>query len=133
MSRARAEGIEAVAFGDLFLEDVRRYREQKLEPTGITPVFPLWGRPTAELAREMVDAGLRAAVTCLDPRRLDPAFAGRTFDAALLSELPAGVDPCGENGEFHTFAFAGPMFPSPLPIEPGAIVELDGFVFADLR
>jgi uncharacterized protein (TIGR00290 family) len=133
MSRARAEGVEAIAFGDLFLEDVRRYREQKLEPTGLKPVFPLWGRPTAELAREMVDAGLLAAITCLDPRRLDRSFAGRTFDRALLSELPAGVDPCGENGEFHTFAFAGPMFQSPLPIEPGEVVERDGLVFADVR
>lgn len=133
MERARSDGIEAVAFGDLFLEDVRRYREQRLEPTGIAPVFPLWGRPTAALAREMVEAGMRAIVTCVDSTRLDPAFAGRTFDAALLSELPGSVDPCGENGEFHTFAFAGPMFPSPLPVAPGTVVERDGFVFADLR
>jgi uncharacterized protein (TIGR00290 family) len=133
MERARADGIEAVAFGDLFLEDVRRYREQKLEPTRSTPIFPLWGRPTAALAREMVGASLRAVVTCLDPRRLDRAFAGRIFDAELLSDLPASVDPCGENGEFHTFAFAGPMFPSPLSIESGPIVERDGFVFADVQ
>jgi len=133
MERARADGIEAVAFGDLFLEDVRRYREQRLEPTGIAPIFPLWGRPTATLAREMVEAGLRATVTCVNPTRLLPAFAGRTFDAAFLSDLPAGVDPCGENGEFHTFTFAGPMFSSPLPVETGTIVERDGFVFADVR
>ncbi len=133
MERARADGIEAVAFGDLFLEDVRRYREQRLEPTGIAPVFPLWGRPTAALARDMVEAGMRAAITCVDPKRLDPAFAGRAFDAAFLSGLPASVDACGENGEFHTFAFAGPMFSSPIPVAPGPIVERDGFVFADLR
>ncbi|HEY3382528.1 MAG TPA: hypothetical protein VGK32_12210 [Vicinamibacterales bacterium] len=133
MERARADGIEAIAFGDLFLEDVRRYREQRLEPTGVTAVFPLWGRPTAAVAREMVEAGMRAVITCVDPRQLDPGFAGRTFDAAFLSGLPATVDPCGENGEFHTFAFAGPMFSSPLPVEPGIIVERDGFVFADLQ
>lgn len=134
MERARGDGIEAVAFGDIFLEDVRRYREERLEPTGIVPVFPLWGRPTPAVAREMVEAGVRAIVTCVDSRQLDPTFAGRTFDAALLQELvAAGADPCGENGEFHTFAFAGPMFPSSLDVAPGSIVEREGFIFADLR
>lgn len=133
MERARADGIEAVAFGDLFLEDVRRYREERLAPTGMAPLFPLWGAASDRLAREMIDAGLRAMVTCVDPKRLDPSFAGRTFDAAFLSDLPEGVDRCGENGEFHTFAFAGPMLSSPLAVERGTIVERDGFVFADVR
>jgi uncharacterized protein (TIGR00290 family) len=133
VARVRAEGIEAIAFGDLYLEDVRRYREERLRETGIAPIFPLWKRPTAALAREMVDAGLRAVLTSVDPRRLDRSFVGRTFDAALLADLPPDVDPCGENGEFHTFVFAGPMFPSPLDVETGPIVERDGFVFADVR
>jgi uncharacterized protein (TIGR00290 family) len=133
MERARADGVEAVAFGDLFLEDVRRYREDRLRGTGVAPIFPLWNRPTGALAREMVEAGLKAVVTCVDPRRLDPAFAGRTFDASLLADLPPGVDPCGENGEFHTFVFAGPMFRAPLDVDVGPIVERDGFVFADVR
>jgi diphthamide synthase (EF-2-diphthine--ammonia ligase) len=117
----------------LFLEDVRRYREERLAPTGITPLFPLWGRDTAKLAREMVGAGMRAHITCVDPRQIEPSFAGRTFDAALLQELPETVDPCGERGEFHTFANAGPMFSRPIALEPGEIVERDGFVFADIR
>ncbi len=133
MARARDEGVGAVAFGDLFLDDVRRYREERLAPTGIEPLFPIWRRPTAELAREMVAAGLRAHVTCVDPKQLDPSFAGRTYDERLLAELPAGVDPCGEHGEMHTFCYAGPMFARPIPIEPGEVVERDGFVFADVR
>ena len=132
LERARAEGISAVAFGDLFLEDVRRYREERLAATGIAPLFPLWGLPTAALAREMIAAGLRASVTCVDPRQLSPAFAGRAFDAAFLAALPAGVDPCGERGEFHTCAWAGPMFARPIAVQGGAVVERDGFVFADL-
>ena len=132
MERARADGIDAVAFGDLYLEDIRRYRQERLAPTGIGALFPLWGLPTAALAREMVGAGLRAHVTCVDPRRLDPSFAGRTFDAAFLDDLPEGVDPCGENGEFHSFAYAGPMFREPLAIEPGVVIERDGFTFADV-
>jgi uncharacterized protein (TIGR00290 family) len=132
MAQARGEGIFHVAFGDLFLEDVRRYREEKLSAVGMTPVFPLWGRETHLLAREMVAGGLRAYLTCVDPRQLGRRFAGRSFDASLLDELPASVDPCGEKGEFHSFAFAGPMFAAPLAVSPGEIVERDGFVFADL-
>lgn len=133
IARAKAEGVEAVAFGDLFLEDIRAYRERQLEGTGLEPLFPIWGMPTGELARTMLGAGLRAHVTCVDPRQLDPAFAGRVFDAAFLDELPAGVDPCGENGEFHSFASEGPMFATALPVRSGEVVERDGFVFADLE
>ena len=132
MDRARDQGITIVAYGDLFLEDIRRYREDHLAPTGIAPLFPLWGLPTDALARDMVRAGLRARLTCVDPRHLAPSFAGREFDAGLLAELPAGVDPCGERGEFHTFACAGPMFAHPIPVQVGDVVERDGFVFADL-
>jgi diphthamide synthase (EF-2-diphthine--ammonia ligase) len=132
LAAARADGVTRVIFGDLFLADVRAYREQKLAGTGIDPVFPLWGRDTAALAREMVDGGLRATVTCVDPRALDRSWAGRTFDAAFLAGLPPGVDPCGERGEFHTFAWAGPTFASPIPVTPGEVVEREGFVFADL-
>lgn len=132
LDKARAEGVTAVAFGDLFLEDVRRYREERLADTGITPLFPLWGLDTKPLAREMVGGGLRAHITCVDPRQLDRSFAGRTFDASLLDDLPATVDPCGERGEFHTFAYAGPMFSRPIAIRPGEVVERNGFVFADV-
>ncbi len=131
--RARDEGMSAVAFGDLFLEDVRRYREERLAGTGIEPIFPLWGRPTAELAREMLAGGLRARLTCVDPRHVPRSFAGRRYDAALLAELPPGVDPCGERGEFHTFVHDGPMFRRPIRVRPGGVVERDGFVFADLE
>lgn len=131
IARARAEGISHMIFGDLFLEDIRRYREEKLAGTGITPVFPIWGLDTHRLAGEMVDGGLRAMLTCVDPNKLDPSFAGRRFDAELLDDLPVGVDPCGENGEFHTFAFQGPMFQRPIEIQAGVVVERDGFVFAD--
>jgi uncharacterized protein (TIGR00290 family) len=132
MASARARGVEAVAFGDLFLEDIRRYREERLAGSGLVPVFPLWGRPTPALAREMIASGLRARLTCVDPRVLPASFAGRAFDETLLRDLPAGVDPCGENGEFHTFAWAGPMFRAPIPVEVGEVVTRDGFVFADL-
>ncbi len=132
LDRARGEGVEAVAFGDLILEDIRRYREERMGPTGLKPLFPLWGRPTAPLAREMIAGGLRARLTCVDPRSLEAGFAGRDFDAALLAELPATVDPCGERGEFHTFAYDGPMFARPIPIRSGEVVARDGFVFADL-
>jgi len=132
LQRARGEGVEAVAFGDLFLEDIRRYREDRMAPTGLKPLFPLWGRPTAPLAREMIAGGLRARLTCVDPRSLDAGFAGRDFDAALLADLPATVDPCGERGEFHTFAYDGPMFSRPVPIRSGEVIARDGFVFADL-
>lgn len=132
-ARAVADGIDAVAFGDLYLEDVRAYREKQLAPTGLEPLFPLWGIPTAELAREMIAGGLRARITCVDPRVLPAAFAGREFDEALLRDLPAGVDPCAERGEFHTCAYAGPMFTEPLELEAGEVVNRDGFVFADFE
>jgi uncharacterized protein (TIGR00290 family) len=132
MAGARAQGVNQVVFGDLFLEDIRAYREKQLAACGMTPVFPLWGRDTRELAEEMMAGGLCAYLTCVDPRKLDRSFAGRTFDAGLLRALPASVDPCGENGEFHTFASAGPMYRTPISVVPGEIVERDGFVFADL-
>jgi uncharacterized protein (TIGR00290 family) len=127
-----AQGIEVMAFGDLFLEDIRRYRQTKLAGSGIAPLFPLWGLDTRQLATDMIASGLVAHITALDPRQLPEHFAGRRFDAALLAELPPGVDPCGENGEFHTFACAGPMFRHAMAVETGAVVTRDGFVFADL-
>jgi uncharacterized protein (TIGR00290 family) len=132
LSTARAAGVTAVAFGDLFLEDVRRYREDRMAPTGLAPLFPLWGRPTRALAEEMIAVGQKAVLTCVDPRVLAPAFAGRAFDAALLRELPEGVDPCGEKGEFHSFAWDGPAFRHAVPVRVGETVERDGFVFADI-
>jgi uncharacterized protein (TIGR00290 family) len=132
VERARAEGVTHLIFGDLFLQDVRRYREEKLQGTGITPVFPLWGRDTAKLAREMVAGGLEAWLTCVNPQKLDASFAGRVFSGALIDEMPEGVDPCGENGEFHTFAVNGPGFRTRISVAPGEIVARDGFVFADL-
>jgi uncharacterized protein (TIGR00290 family) len=131
-ARAVAEGFTHVAFGDLFLEDVRRYREERLVDSGLTPLFPLWGIPTRALAEEMVAAGVRTKLSVVDTRKLDPSFAGREFDAALLAGFPAGIDPCGENGEFHTFVYGGPMFTRPLPIELGETVARDPFVFIDL-
>lgn len=130
---AIASGIEGVAFGDLFLEDVRRYREEHLAGTRLCPLFPLWGQNTRRLAEEMIDGGLRARVVCVDPRKLPAEFAGREFDTEFLRDLPPGVDPCGENGEFHTCVYAGPMFREPIAIESGEIIERDGFVFADVR
>lgn len=125
-------GITHVAFGDLFLEDVRAYRETMLAGTGLAPLFPLWGIPTRRLAQQMIAGGLRAYLTCIDPRRLPPTFAGRSFDASLLNDLPPDADPCGEAGEFHSFAYDGPMFAHPIEAVVGEIVERDGFVFADL-
>lgn len=132
VARATAAGFTHMAFGDLFLEDVRKYREDRLAGSGLQPVFPLWHQPTDRLAREMVAGGLRAILTCVDPRALDRSFAARDFDARLLDELPVTVDPCGERGEFHTFAHAGPMFASRTSVRPGEVVERDGFVFADV-
>jgi uncharacterized protein (TIGR00290 family) len=129
---ARTHGVAAMAFGDLFLADIRAYREARLAGTGITPLFPLWQRETRALAHEMIASGLVAPLTCIDPARLPRHFAGRLFDADLLADLPAGVDPCGENGEFHTCVIAGPMFRSALAVNVGEIIERDGFVFADL-
>jgi uncharacterized protein (TIGR00290 family) len=132
VARAVAEGFAHVAFGDLFLEDVRRYREERLAGSGLTPIFPLFGADTAALAKEMVTSGLAARITCVNPAVLDRRFAGRDFNAALLAELPPDIDPCGERGEFHSFAYAGPMFSHAIPIESGIVVDRDGFVFADL-
>ena len=131
VAAALEEGFTHVAFGDLFLEDVRRYREDRLAGTGLTPMFPLWGMPTAALAREMVDEGVRAVLTCVDTQALPREFAGREF-ASALALLPPGVDPCGERGEFHTCVTAGPMFSHALDVSPGVIVERDRFVFCDL-
>ena len=128
---AMAEGVEFIAFGDLFLEDVRAYREQQLKPTGLTPLFPLWGIPTNELAGQMSQSGLRATITCVDPRQLGREFAGLEWSAARHN-FPSVVDVCGERGEFHTFAYAGPMFSRNMSVETGQIVERDGFVFADV-
>jgi diphthamide synthase (EF-2-diphthine--ammonia ligase) len=130
--RAVDEGIEGMAFGDLFLEDIRAYRLAKLAGTGLEAIFPVWGIPTDQLAKEMVASGLKAYLTCIDPRVLDRSFAGRAFDAKLLTELPATVDPCGERGEFHTFACEGPMFSRSISVTPAEVVERDGFVYADL-
>lgn len=131
MIKARDEGITHVVFGDLFLEDIREYREENLAKCGMTPVFPLWLKDTRQLANEMIASGLRAYLTCVDPNKLDARFAGRAFDENLLADLPSHVDPCGENGEFHTCVVAGPMFVSPIDVSAGEIVERDGFVFAD--
>ena len=132
VARAVAEGFTHMAFGDLFLDDIRRYREEKLAGTGLTPIFPLFGADTAKLAREMVAGGLKARLTCVNPKVLDATFAGRDFDAMLLDDLPAEIDPCGERGEFHSFAYAGPMFSKPIAITSGEVIERDGFVFADV-
>lgn len=132
IEKAKQAGVTHMAFGDLFLEDIRAYRERQLSGTGIAPLFPLWQIPTDRLAQEMVAGGLRAVITCIDPRHLAPSFAGRTFDAAFLSDLPKGVDPCGERGEFHSFAIEGPMFNDPIAVQVGEVVQRDGFVFADL-
>ncbi len=135
VARAVADGFTHAAFGDLFLDDIRRYREDRLAGTGLTPLFPLFDRTegaTAALARTMIAAGVRARITCLNPERLARSFAGREFDAALLRDLPAEVDPCAERGEFHTCAYAGPMFHHPLALETGITVERDGFVFTDM-
>jgi len=130
--RAVSEGFDSMAFGDLFLRDVRAYRERQLAGSGLTPFFPLWEIPTAQLARDMIAGGLRARLSCIDSRQLDPVFAGREFDAALLADLPPTADPCGENGEFHTFAYAGPMFGSPIPIDTGELHTAETFVYTDL-
>ena len=124
-------GIEAIAFGDLFLQDIRDYREKQLSGTGLEPLFPLWQIPTGELAQEMIHSGLRARLTCVDPRVLPREFTGREFDQALLDELPPKVDPCGENGEFHSFVYDGPMFKNSIAIRDGEVIERDGFIFAD--
>lgn len=132
LAAAPLDAVTEVAFGDLFLEDIRAYREERLQPTGRSASFPVWGRDTAQLAREFLDAGFQAIVATVDPRHLDASFAGRAYDAAFLQDLPDGVDPCGENGEFHTFVHAGPVFEEPIAVETGEVVERDGFVYADI-
>jgi len=131
-ARAIAEGIAGIAFGDLFLEDVRAYREKQLKDTPLEPIFPLWGLPIRELAKEMIGSGLRAKLTCVDTYQLDARFLGREFDEKLLADLPAGVDPCGEKGEFHSFVYAGPMLNEEIPVSSGEMVVRDQFVFTDL-
>ncbi|MGA7857502.1 MAG: ATP-binding protein [Terracidiphilus sp.] len=132
-TRAVNEHVDAIAFGDLFLADVRAYREAQLKPTGLEPLFPLWEIPTQQLARQMIGGGLRARLACVDTKQLPESFAGREFDSALLRDLPAAVDPCGEQGEFHTCVYAGPMFAAPLHLEAGEVVNRDGFVYADFQ
>jgi len=132
VERIKAEGVRHVVFGDLFLEDIRAYREEKLAAAGMTGIFPLWRRDTRALAEEMIARGVVAHLVTVDPRQLDRGFAGRRFDRDLLAALPAGVDPCGENGEFHTFVSAGPMFSAPIAVAVGEVVEREGFVFADV-
>ena len=129
---AVSEGFTHAAFGDLFLEDVRRYREERLDGSGLQPLFPIWGIPTPQLAEQMIDGGLRARMACVDTRKLDASFVGREWDRALLHDLPPGIDPCGENGEFHTCVYAGPMFSAPLALEPGERVTRDPFAWRDL-
>jgi uncharacterized protein (TIGR00290 family) len=133
VAAAKAEGVSEFVFGDLFLEDIRAYREAKLRAAGVSGSFPLWGRDTGELARAMLEQGVQAVTTCIDPRKLPASFAGRAFDARFLAELPPGVDPCGEHGEFHTFVSGGPMFARRIEVRVGEVVERDGFVFADLQ
>lgn len=130
--RASAEDITAVAFGDLFLQDIRDYRIQQLQGTGLEALFPVWQIPTAQLARDMIAADLKAKLTCVDPAKLQKTFAGRDYDLRLLDELPSAIDPCGENGEFHTFVYSAPVFSSPISVQTGEIVERDGFIFADV-
>ena len=130
--RALQNGVQCVAFGDLFLSDIRAYREKQLSGTGLEPLFPVWAIPTATLARQMIASGIRAKLTCVDSAQIDPQFAGREFDARLLSDLPSSADPCGENGEFHSFVYAGPIFSEPIHIESGEIVQRDQFFYADL-
>lgn len=132
-NRALAERVDAIAFGDLFLEDIRAYREKQLAPTGLKALFPLWEIPTDALTRDMISAGLRARLTCIDTKQLSAEFAGREFDPSLLSDLPGETDPCGERGEFHTCVYAGPMFTHEIRLAPGEIVHRDGFVYADFQ
>jgi len=132
IDEAIGQGVQCMAFGDLFLQDVREYREKQLLPTGITPLFPLWNKPTHELAAEMLAGGLRAFVTCVDPRKLPRGCVGREWSKAFLDELPPAVDPCAENGEFHTVVVDGQMFRRPIPVQIGETVERDGFLFADV-
>jgi uncharacterized protein (TIGR00290 family) len=132
-NRAVCEHIDAIAFGDLFLPDIRAYREAQLKPTGLEPLFPLWEIPTALLARDMIAGGLRAKLVCVDTKQLPGSFAGRDFDASFLRDLPPEIDPCGERGEFHTSVYDGPMFAAPVNLQAGEVIDRDGFVFADFQ
>jgi len=132
LSLWKGKGVTHVIFGDLFLEDIRKYREEKVAQINLTPIFPVWGKDTANLAREMLEAGFRAIICCVDPRKLDANFAGREFDSSFLRDLPENVDPCGENGEFHTFVYDGPIFKKPIQVQVGERVMRDGFQFADI-
>jgi diphthamide synthase (EF-2-diphthine--ammonia ligase) len=130
--RAVAEGLTGIAFGDLFLRDIREYRERQLEGTGLEPLFPVWDIPTRGLAASMIESGVKAKITCIDPNKLDASFAGREFDSAFIQDLPPAADPCGENGEFHSFVYDAPVFSGPIAVRTGQIVEREGFVFADV-
>jgi diphthamide synthase (EF-2-diphthine--ammonia ligase) len=130
--RAAAAGVTAIAFGDLFLQDVRDYRIRQLQGSGLEPLFPVWKIPTGQLSRDMMAAGVKAKITCLDPSKIAKSFAGRDYDLSLLNDLPMEADPCGENGEFHTFVYDAPVFSGPIDVKAGEVVEHDGFVFADL-
>jgi len=132
-AEAVTQRVEVIAFGDLFLRDIRAYREKQLEGSGLKPVFPVWEMPTRSLAEEMIAGGLKAKLTCVDPQHLSKDFAGRDFDRQLLADFPADIDPCGENGEFHTFAYAGPMFSREVKVVRGEVVERDGFIYADMK
>jgi len=132
LNEAKRNDVSYMMFGDLFLEDIRQYRIKMLEGAGITPLFPIWKRPTAILAQEMIASGFKAVITCVDPKKLSPSFAGRKFDESFLKDLPKGIDPCGENGEFHTFVYDAPIFEKPINVEVGEIVEREGFIFADV-
>jgi len=132
ITQAKKNGVEGLVFGDLFLEDIRQYRVTQLAGTGLSPIFPLWQIPTDELAMTMVEAGLKAVITCVDPKQCPQEFAGREFNTELLADLPASVDPCGERGEFHTFVFDAPMYNKAIDITVGEVVEREGFVFADV-
>lgn len=132
IDKAKNEKIEFFAYGDIFLEDVKRYREESLKGTGIEPIFPIWGIPTKQLSQQMVDSGLKAVITCLDPKQIAKEFAGREYSESFLNDIPENIDPCGENGEFHSFAFEGPMFQNPIDIVIGETVNRDGFYFTDL-
>lgn len=132
LRRYQARGVSRVIFGDLFLEDIRRYRETNLAKLGMRGIFPLWLKDTRQLARDFIASGFKAVLVCVDPKQIDPSFCGRDFDASLLADLPTGADPCGENGEFHTFVYDGPIFRRPVRVARGAVVERDGFWFCDL-
>ena len=132
VAKAKKNGIDCFAFGDLFLEDIRNYREQKLQGSGITPIFPVWGLCTGEVSREIVGSGFKSIITCIDPEKLSPDFAGRQYDTMFLNDLPDHIDPCGERGEFHSFVYDGPIFSRPLAVAPGEVLLRDGFAFADL-